>query len=59
VTLAASCSFLTPLEPACVLVYGPGRYRFFDFFRVGAPLTLIVFVISMLLVPVFWPLTPG
>ena len=39
VTFAASCSFLTPLEPASVLVYGPGRYRFLDFFKVGLPLT--------------------
>ena len=35
VTYAASCSFLTPLEPACVLVYTPGRYRFIDFVKVG------------------------
>ena len=57
VTFAASCSFLTPLEPSCVLVYGPGRYRFFDFARVGFPLTALVFVASMLLIPIFWPLT--
>jgi di/tricarboxylate transporter len=56
VTFAASCSFLTPLEPSCVLVYGPGRYKFLDFARVGLPLTVIVFVFSMLLIPVFWPL---
>jgi di/tricarboxylate transporter len=56
VTYAASCSFLTPLEPACVLIYTPGRYRFFDFVRVGSILTLAVFAIVMLLVPVFWPL---
>lgn len=56
VTFAASCSFLTPLEPSCVLVYGPGRYKFFDFTRVGGILTLIVFLFSMLLIPVFWPL---
>ncbi|HEU5249508.1 MAG TPA: SLC13 family permease [Thermoanaerobaculia bacterium] len=56
VTFAASCSFLTPLEPSCVLVYGPGRYRFFDFTRVGLPLTALVFVVSMLLVPLVWPL---
>ena len=36
VTYAASCSFLTPLEPACVLVYTPGRYRFLDFVKVGS-----------------------
>jgi di/tricarboxylate transporter len=56
VTYAASCSFLTPLEPACVLIYTPGRYRFLDFIKVGSFLTLIVFVIVMWLVPVFWPL---
>ena len=55
VTFAASCSFLTPLEPACILVYGPGRYRFFDFFKVGLPLTIIVFLFCMTLIPVFWP----
>jgi di/tricarboxylate transporter len=55
VTLAASCSFMTPLEPACLLVYGPGRYRFFDFVRVGFPLTAIAFVCTMALVPIFWP----
>jgi di/tricarboxylate transporter len=56
VAFAASCSFLTPLEPSCLLVYGPGRYRFFDFTRVGGILTLIVFVFSILLIPIFWPL---
>jgi di/tricarboxylate transporter len=54
VTYAASCSFLTPLEPACVLVYTPGRYRFFDFVKVGSILTLLVFIITVLLVPFFW-----
>ena len=56
VTLAASFSFITPLEPACVLVYTPGRYRFMDFVKVGSVLTLLVFAVSMLLVPIFWPL---
>jgi len=56
VTYAASCSFLTPLEPACVLVYTPGRYRFFDFVKVGSILTVLVFVIVLWLVPIFWPL---
>jgi di/tricarboxylate transporter len=56
VTLAASCSFLTPLEPACLLVWGPGRYRFFDFVRVGGPLTAACLALTIWLVPVFWPL---
>jgi len=56
VTLAASLSFITPFEPACLLVYGPGKYRFVDFARVGAPLTLIVLIVLVVLVPIFWPL---
>lgn len=56
VTYAASCSFLTPLEPACVLIYTPGRYRFLDFVKVGSILTIAVFAIVMVLVPYFWPL---
>ncbi len=56
VTLAASLSFLTPLEPACLLVYGPGKYRFRDFVRVGFPLTVISAALLVWLVPVFWPL---
>ena len=56
VTYAASFSFITPLEPACVLVYTPGRYRFMDFVKIGTILTVIVFVTAILLVPIFWPL---
>ena len=56
VAVAASTSYLTPLEPCCMLVLGPGRYRFADFWKVGALLTLIVFALAILLVPRFWPL---
>lgn len=56
VTYAASCSFLTPLEPACVLIFTPGRYRFLDFVKVGSMLTVAVFAIVMLLAPLIWPL---
>jgi di/tricarboxylate transporter len=56
IAVGASCSFLTPLEPACLMVYGPGRYRFADFLRVGALLTVLVFAIALVLVPVLWPL---
>jgi di/tricarboxylate transporter len=56
ITYAASCSFITPLEPACVLVYTPGHYQFFDFVKVGTLLTIAVFIVVMALVPVFWPL---
>lgn len=56
IAVAASCSYLTPLEPACMMVYGPGRYRFFDFIRVGGPLVVVLFAIAMYLVPRIWPL---
>ena len=59
VAVAASCSYLTPLEPSCLLVYGPGKYRFFDFFKVGAPLTALIYAIAILLVPQIWPLEGG
>lgn len=53
IAVAASASFITPLEPASLLVYGPGRYRFFDFLRVGLPLTIVVYGLAVLLVPRF------
>lgn len=56
IAVAASCSYLTPLEPACLMVYGPGNYRFFDFMKVGALLTVLIFILAMLLVPLVWPL---
>lgn len=56
VAVAASCSYLTPLEPSCLMVYGPGKYQFSDFFRVGAPLTVLIYGIAILLVPLVWPL---
>ena len=48
--------FLTPLEPSCIMVYGPGKYEFSDFFKVGAPLTVLIYAIAILLVPWVWPL---
>jgi di/tricarboxylate transporter len=56
VAVAASCSYLTPLEPSCLMVYGPGRYKFFDFVRVGSVLTVVIYAIAMFLVPRVWPL---
>lgn len=56
IAFAASCSFVTPLEPSCIMVYGAGRYRFADFLKVGTLLTLIIFAIVIVLVPLVWPL---
>src|SRR5687767_1830701 len=57
IAVAASCSYLTPLEPSCLMVYGPGRYRFLDFLKVGAVLTVLIYAIAILLVPRFWPVS--
>jgi len=56
VMLSASISVLTPFEPSCILVYGPGKYRFSDFIKVGGGLTVLTVLVILLLVPVFWPL---
>ncbi|KQC13256.1 MAG: potassium transporter TrkA, partial [Methanosaeta sp. SDB] len=56
VALAASASFATPIGyQTNVYVYGVGGYRFFDFFRIGAPLKLIFFIASMILIPMLFP----
>ena len=56
IALGASCSFITPLEPACLIVYGAGNYRFFDFVKVGSILTVLIYLIAILMVPWLWPL---
>jgi di/tricarboxylate transporter len=56
IAIAASTSFATPLEPACAIVYGPGRYRFADYARVGGILTICVMIVTLLVIPIFWPL---
>ena len=56
VMLAASSSFVAPFEPACILVSGPGKYRFSDYLRTGSGLSILVALIVWMLVPVMWPL---
>jgi di/tricarboxylate transporter len=59
VVIGAVTSFLTPIgHKANVLVFGPGGYRFFDYARVGALLTVVLLVVSMIFLPLFWPLFP-
>lgn len=55
IAVAASTSYITPLEPSCLMVYGPGKYRFIDFIKVGSLLTILIFLIAIVLVPVIWP----
>ncbi len=60
VMMAASCAFATPIGyQTNTLVFGPGGYKFVDFFTVGAPLNVIFCIAAAFLIPIFWPLTPG
>lgn len=56
IAIAASTSYLTPLEPACLIVYGPGNYRFADFIKVGGLLTVLVYFLAITMAPLLWPL---
>lgn len=56
VMLSASASVLTPFEPSCILVYGPGKYRFSDFLKVGGGLSLVALAVILIMVPWLWPL---
>ena len=53
--IAASASFATPIGyQTNLMVYGPGKYRFNDFLKLGVPLTILVGITTVTLVPVFW-----
>lgn len=57
VTFAASSAFLTPMSyQTNMMVYGPGGYKFQDFFWTGLPLQLILLVVVPLLINLFWGL---
>ena len=59
VVIGAATSFLTPVgHKANVLVFGPGGYRFFDYTRVGFLLTIALFIVSMIFLPIIWPFYP-
>lgn len=55
IAVAASASFATPIGyQTNTYVYGVGGYRFSDFARIGIPLNLLAFVVSMIVIPIFW-----
>jgi di/tricarboxylate transporter len=57
VTFAASTAFLGPVGyQTNLFVYGPGGYKFTDFFRIGAPLQLLLSVVSVVGIAFFWGL---
>ena len=53
--IAASASFCTPIGyQTNTIVQGLGRYTFADFIRIGLPLSILTFIISMIFIPIFW-----
>jgi len=59
VVIGAATSFLTPVgHKANVLVFGPGGYKFFDYTKVGILLTVFLFIVSMIFLPILWPFYP-
>lgn len=57
VALATSMAFITPLgHPVNVLVMSPGGYNFRDFIKIGVPLTIILFFVVMIVLPIVWQL---
>lgn len=56
IALAASCSFLTPVGyQTNLLVYGPGGYRLQDYLKLGAPLSVLLWIAAVLLLPIVFP----
>lgn len=57
VAIGAGCDFLTPIGHQCnTLVMGPGGYRFGDYARLGAPLSIIVVLVAVPMLMLVWPL---
>ena len=57
ITLAASMSLITPIGyQTNLMVYGPGNYKFTDFFKVGFPLQLTLWIVVIILTPIIWPM---
>ena len=56
VMLASSTALATPIGyPTNLMVLGPGGYRFSDYLRLGVPLSLLIMVLAVYMIPLYWP----
>jgi di/tricarboxylate transporter len=59
VLIAASCAYSTPVStPVVTLVVDPGGYRFIDFLKVGLPLLVLSYGVTLLIAPLVFPFNP-
>jgi len=59
VLFGASACYATPIGyQTNLIVYGPGGYRYLDFLKLGLPLNALVWIVTMFMIPMFWPLVP-
>ena len=56
ICIAASASFSTPIGyQTNLIVQSIGNYKFSDYWKIGLPLNIMALIISMLVIPRFWP----
>lgn len=57
ITLVSSMALLSPIGyQTNLMIYGPGNYKFTDFFKVGFPLAIVLWIMVIILAPIIWPL---
>ncbi|MCA9054834.1 MAG: anion permease, partial [Planctomycetaceae bacterium] len=59
VIIASAASFATPMGyQTNMMVFGPGGYRYLDYVRFGGPLSLLLWAVSITIIPLVWPFHP-
>ena len=57
ITLVSSMALLSPIGyQTNLMIYGPGNYKFTDFFKVGFPLAIVLWIMVIILAPIIWPI---
>lgn len=56
IVIAASCAFTTPVAtPPNTLIFGPGKFKFMDYVKVGVPMVFISLLVCLTVIPAVWP----